>query len=124
MNRVDAGFVVSALGFPLLVTALGGFPLIIIIAPVTILATIVVGLPVYLTCRKHRCFSLWPFLFGGVLAGVVFSLPFGLMFGDWEALRLFAEVFAAFGGCHGTIFWLVAIWRNDELRVPVAPNIE
>ena len=121
-SRVDWGFTISALGLPALVLGIGGFgafTVATLIVPITGLATATAGVAAYVWSRKHRCYSLWPFLIAGTLAGLIFALlPFAFA-PSGELLLGLAKIFGGIGAIHGTVFWLVAIYGNDEIRVPI-----
>jgi hypothetical protein len=120
MWRVDFGFLLCALALPLFLLVAGDFdPGAVVLAAMatgfTVTGTALVGLPLYIWCREHRCLTLWPFLAGGVVGGAALALPFGPMLGGWEGIKFLSTYFALIGAIHATLFWLVAIFRNAAL---------
>jgi hypothetical protein len=132
MWRVDLGFLFCAFALPILVLvtdelsvsalAAAGF-----MAILTGGATLLGALPLYTWCRKRRLFALWPFLGGGALTGLLIATMLGSIFFmmagggvGWQ----FSLVLVCIGAIHGTLFWLIAICRNEALRGFQANEIE
>ena len=73
------------------------------------------GLPALYYCCKNRLWEYWRAVMLGALCGVLCALPFAG--GPFNSAFLFF-LFAVAGVLFGTIFWLAAIWRNDDLTCP------
>lgn len=68
----------------------------------------------YLCCKRHW-WEIWRFILFGTLGGGLCALPFsGASFSFGFLLLLFLLA----GGGAGVLFWLAAIWRNDNLTCP------
>lgn len=116
MARVVAAFVIVPLLYPLsilLVSGEEGWAGAIWAASFTIPITVVIGIPLFFIFRKKAWWRWWQFALGGVLAGLVASLP--PLLNSWEAAALFAFYFVPFGLAHSVVFWLIAVWRNIGL---------
>jgi hypothetical protein len=119
MHRVALGFLLCALGYPLVVLASGvpgaeggaGF-----VAVFTVGASMLGGLPLWAWFQRNGWFKLWQSLVAGFAIGVLASFPFAFAGNAYTAL-FFAATFALIGGAHALLFWLGAICRNAELQV-------
>ncbi len=118
MRRVALGFLLCALGYPLVVLASGvpgaaggaGF-----VAVFTVGASLIGGLPLWAWFQRNGWFKLWQSLLAGLVLGALASLPFAVA-GNVYTVLFFAGVFALIGAAHALLFWLVAVCRNTELQ--------
>jgi len=75
-----------------------------------------VGLPVlYFHCCKRRCWEIWRLVLLGAAAGSLVGLPF---VEDSYSPALLLGLFVVAGSLLGLLFWLAAIWRNENLTCP------
>jgi hypothetical protein len=118
MPRVVLALLVCSLVYPvaLLISegqgAAGGA---LLVALFTVFATVAFGVPLLAWYVRRGWFKLWQVALGGGVIGMVVSLPLGLASGARGALY-FALAFAAIGVFHAVLFWLIGVWRNDEVR--------
>lgn len=79
------------------------------------IAVVGTGLPVLAYCCRHRLWEPWRVLLLGGLAGALCATPF-LGGSIHPGFLIFLFVLA--GTAFGAVFWLIAIWRNDDLTCP------
>lgn len=76
---------------------------------------LVIGFPILYVCCKRGWWQAW-FLAGlGSAGGALLSLPFS---GGRFGFGFLLFTFALCGAVLGLLFWLAAIWRNDDLTCP------
>jgi hypothetical protein len=90
--------------------ATGGF---ITVAGVTVLATLIIGLPTFLFFRRRAWFSWWQLTLGGAAIGFCCAVPF--LAGGLGMFMYIVPFFSIVGAVHGLLFWLLAIWNNTCL---------
>lgn len=119
MHRAIAAFLAVALAFPASVVlldlhhALGGMMKVGLVLFAGVLAT---GLPALILFCKRQWWQPWRFLAGGTLGGALCALPF-VGAGRFSPLFLIG-LFALAGLVYAGLFWLAAVWRNDNLTCP------
>lgn len=74
-----------------------------------------VGFSTLYLCCKRRWWEIWRFILFGALWGGLCALPFSS--GPFSFHFLLA-LFIVAGAGGGLVFWLAAIWRNDNLTCP------
>lgn len=118
MRRVVVALLGMAAAFAVLVMWLdlerdaswGGYAAAIVFAGV-----LGIGFPVLKYFCKRGLWAAWRFMLLGMLCGGVAALPFvGGSFGFGFLLLVFLLAGAVFG----LLFWVAAIWRNDNLTCP------
>jgi hypothetical protein len=73
------------------------------------------GFPVLFRCCKRHRWEAWRWTAHGTAAGVLSTLPFiGGPFGFGFLLLIYALA----GTLFGLLFWVTAIWRNEDLTCP------
>jgi hypothetical protein len=76
---------------------------------------LLIGFPALRYCCKHRLWEIWHSILLGILCGGLCTLPFADgPFGFGFLLTIFLLA----GTVFGLLFWLMAIWRNDDLTCP------
>lgn len=73
------------------------------------------GYPVLYVCCKRRYWAPWHMTLCGGLGGGLCALPFT---GSPFAFGFLLFLFMVGGAFAGLLFWLVAIWRNEDLTCP------
>ncbi|GAB1391884.1 hypothetical protein MASR1M60_00470 [Rhodocyclaceae bacterium] len=73
------------------------------------------GYPLLYLCCKRGWWKLWQTGLLGIIAGVLCTLPFANGSFGFQFLLL---VFVIAGAVLGLLFWLIAIWRNENLTCP------
>lgn len=73
-----------------------------------------VGYPLLYQCCKRQWWEMWHFILLGTVGGGLCALPFSGSFSFGFLLLIF---FLA-GAVLGLLFWLAALWRNDDLTCP------
>jgi hypothetical protein len=124
MSRVSLGFLLSAFALPALAFVTGAVGLAIYVAVFTAGATGCFGLPLYAWARARRWYPAGLFVLGGIVAGVLCAVPFGIFAMSAEVFVGFGTLFGLFGAAHGTLFWLVAIFRNEALPASSLPTVK
>jgi len=74
-----------------------------------------VGFPALYYCCKNRLWDLWRAILLSAMCGAICALPF--VGGNFNPLFLIFFC-AVCGAGFGVIFWIAAIWRNDNLTCP------
>ena len=67
-------------------------------------ATVVLAVPTYLVLRRRRRIGLIHCILSGLVIGAVCGAAMGVVIGLLS----------------GVLFWLIGIWRNDDIRVSAA----
>ena len=75
----------------------------------------VVGYPLLYLCCKRGWWKIWQTTLLGIVGGILCTLPFANGSFGFQFLLL---VFVIAGMALGPLFWLIAIWRNDNLTCP------
>ncbi len=75
----------------------------------------VVGYPLLFFCCKRGWWEVWQTCLLGVIAGVLCALPFA---NGSFGIQFLLLVFIIAGAALGLLFWLIAIWRNEDLTCP------
>lgn len=118
MRRVIAALLGVAAGFALLVVWLelgresGATGQAAVIMFFSVLAAGCAAL--YLCCKRYW-WEIWRFILFGALGGSVCALPFS---GGSFSFGFLLVLFLLAGSGAGVLFWLAAIWRNDNLTCP------
>lgn len=82
---------------------------------VVFVGVLAVGFPVLFRCCKRHRWEVWRWIAHGTVAGILCALPFaGGPFGFGFLLLIFALA----GTLFGLLFWVAAIWRNEDLTCP------
>jgi hypothetical protein len=118
MHRVVAALLGMAAAFAALVIWLdlergiswGGYG-----AAIVFVGVAGIGFPVLKHCCKHSLWEAWRFMLLGMLCGGLGALPFA---GGPFTFGFLLLIFLLAGAVFGLLFWLVAIWRNDDLTCP------
>ncbi|MDX9995706.1 MAG: hypothetical protein RBS28_10320 [Rhodocyclaceae bacterium] len=76
---------------------------------------LVCGYPTLFFCCKRRYWEAWRMALLGGLGGSLCALPFA---GSPFAFGFLLFLFVVGGVLAGLLFWLAAIWRNDDLTCP------
>jgi peptidoglycan/LPS O-acetylase OafA/YrhL len=76
---------------------------------------LVAGFPVLYQCCKRHWWQPWQMTLLGSLGGGLCALPFA---GGPFGFGFLLAIFLLAGTGLGLLFWLVAIWRNDDLTCP------
>lgn len=77
--------------------------------------TLAIGYPTLYRCCKRQWWECWRFLLIGGCWGALCALPFA---GGTFSFGFLWSVFVLAGVGLGLLFWLTAIWRNDDLTGP------
>lgn len=75
----------------------------------------VVGYPLLYLCCKRGWWKIWQTALLGLVGGILCTLPFANGSFGFQFLLL---VFGIAGIALGLLFWLIAIWRNEDLTCP------
>lgn len=73
------------------------------------------GFPALYYCCKNRMWEIWRAVLLGSLCGGLCALPFS---GGGIHIGFLLLLFMLAGAAFGVVFWLTAIWRNDDLTCP------
>ncbi len=84
-------------------------------AAAVFISVLAVGLPVLYQCCKRHCWEAWRFILLGTLGGSLCSLLFG---GRSFSFGFLFLIFVLTGATLGLLFWLAALWHNDNLTCP------
>jgi len=115
MQRVLIGLAFLALSFAALThwLELGSHPALSAFLVATGVA--LVGYPALYLCCRRGWWSPFHTVALGLLAGVLVALPFD----DGKILIHFLLMITVIaGGIFGLLFWVIAIWRNEDLTCP------
>lgn len=74
-----------------------------------------VGYPLLYLCCKRGWWKIWQTTLLGIVGGILCTLPFANGSFGFQFLLL---VFGIAGTALGLLFWVIAIWRNDNLTCP------
>jgi hypothetical protein len=74
-----------------------------------------VGFPAMYYCCRNRMWEPWRAILLGALCGGLCALPF---YGGPFAFPFLLLIFVLAGMLFGALFWVAAIWRNDDLTCP------
>jgi ABC-type tungstate transport system substrate-binding protein len=116
MGRVVATFTAFALAYPLLAAVMRGefgAAGTLTLAGVTIAATVILGVPVFVLLCRRGWLGWWQFGCAGAAIGVACLLPFAV--GGSALIGALLPTFLVLGAVHGVLFWALAIWRNATL---------
>jgi len=119
MTRAMVALFGAALAFPGFVLALGFGEALggdWFVGGVMFALVVCCGFPALSLYSKRRWWEPWRFVAGGTLGSALFALPF-LGSGRF-GFGYLVVAFALVGGLLSVVFWLAAIWRNDELTAP------
>jgi hypothetical protein len=117
MGRVTATFVAIALAYPLLAIVVRGeltAPGALTLGGVTIAATVLLGVPVFVLLCRRGWLRWWQFACGGGVIGTVCLVPFAV--GGPALVGALFPTFLVLGAVHGALFWALAVWRNAALH--------
>lgn len=84
-------------------------------APGVFAGVLLVGLPALRFCCRFRLWEAWHAILLGALCGGLCALPFA---GGPFGFGFLLTIFLLAGTVFGLLFWLTAIWRNDDLTCP------
>jgi len=79
-------------------------------------AAMVLGIPLFVLCRKRQWLRLWQVALGSTLVGAFSTVPFSLL--NLKGLTVSLEyipLFCGVGFVAGIAFWLIAVFRNRAL---------
>lgn len=79
------------------------------------ISVLMVGFPSLYYCCKRGLWQGWRFILLGALSGAFCALP---LLGGPYLFGFLLIVFVAVGAGYGGLFWLAAIWRNEDLTCP------
>lgn len=82
-------------------------------ASITLPATFMIGMPVFLFLKHRNWLSCKPLAVGGGSIGILCSLPV-LSFAGHDHIKVILTC-CCIGAAHGIIFWFLAIWRNKNI---------
>jgi ABC-type tungstate transport system substrate-binding protein len=116
MGRVAATFSAIALAYPLFAVVMRaelGTAGALALGGVTIAATVLLGVPVFILLCRRGWLHWWQFACGGAAIGTVCLLPFAV--GGAALVGALFPMFLVLGAAHGALFWALAVWRNAAL---------
>lgn len=79
------------------------------------IGVLLVGYPLLYMCCKRRWWEIWHTTLLGTLGGCLCALPH---MGGPFSFGFLLFIFALAGAGLGLLFWLAAIWRNENLTCP------
>ncbi len=115
MQRVSLALLIVAAAFAAMVLELGLGLNPHRAALFVFFGAFVVGYPLLYQCCKRGWWEVWQTCLLGVIAGVFCTLPFANGSFGFQFLLL---IFVIAGAVLGLLFWLIAIWRNEDLTCP------
>ena len=117
MLRVGLAFLVVSLIYPLGILLLadqGSVGGAISVSIFTIGVSVLLGIPLVAWCVRRGWIRLWQSSLAGAVAGAVCACVF--FTAGLNGLLLVAGPFAIVGAAHGSLFWLLAFWRNEQIQ--------
>lgn len=119
MARAILALLAAALAYPSSVLALGLHKSLggaLQVGVVLFFCVLGMGLPALVAFCKLKWWGFWRLVAGGTLGGALCALPF---VGSAQVHLLFLVViFALAGTVSAVLFWVAAIWRNNNLTCP------
>lgn len=115
MQRVSLALLMVAAAFAVMVLELGLGRNHERTALFVFIGVFVIGYPLLYLCCKRGWWQIWQTALLGMTGGALCALPFANGSFGFQFLLL---LFAIAGVALGILFWLVAIWRNENLTCP------